>query len=154
MIWEWHVIYSKNMLHHLGFGLDFQHFENALENFPGDYSEPDGCILLVRVNGEPAGCVALRKFDDGICEMKRMYVRPNYRGQGMGRTLAKKIIEQAKAKGYSKMRLDTASTMEEAVKLYGSMGFKEIEPYRYNPLKNAKYFELDLDEKCNYSGHC
>lgn len=131
----------------LGLDLAFQNFEAELKNLPGAYSAPDGCILLVKINGDFAGCVALRRFDNDACEMKRMYVKPKFQGNGIGKLLAETIVEKAKEKGYGKMRLDTVSSMEKAIKLYQTLGFKEIAPYRYNPSQDAKYFELNLEEQ-------
>lgn len=128
----------------LGFDLDFQDYAKELASLPGDYWAPGGYLLLALWNGEAAGCVALRKIENGICEMKRMYVRPQYRGKGIGRAMAGRIMALARQAGYKRMRLDTIDTMVEAIALYRSLGFKEIEPYRYNPIKGAKYMETDL----------
>lgn len=129
----------------LGVDLSFQDFEEELRSLPGEYSPPKGCILLALVDSAVAGCVALRPFSEGICEMKRLYVRPKYRGIGLGRYLIKEIIWKAKERGYKKMRLDTLPTMNEAVTLYKSFGFVTTPPYRYNPLKGALFLELRLD---------
>lgn len=115
----------------LDFDLSFQNFDDELKNLPGDYRAPDGCILLAFVAGDPAGCVALRSLDSDVCEMKRLYIKPQFRGKGIGRALVQKIIELASAKNYKKMRLDTISSMEAAIKLYQMMGFKKISPYRH-----------------------
>lgn len=128
----------------LGFDLDFQDFERELESLPGDYAPPGGCALLAEHDGEAAGCVGLRPFSGDVCEMKRLYVRPGYRGQGVGRLLAEEILMRAKAMGYGRMRLDTIDTMTEANALYRSLGFVEIPPYRHNPIDGAIYFELEL----------
>jgi ribosomal protein S18 acetylase RimI-like enzyme len=128
----------------LGFNLDFQDFDRELASLPGDYQPPDGCLLLALWDGEVAGCAALRKIEDGICEMKRMYVKPQYRGHGIGRAMAMRLLEIARRAGYERMRLDTIDTMVEAIALYKSLGFKEIKPYRHNPIKGAKYMELSL----------
>lgn len=128
----------------LGFNLDFQDYKKELAKLPGEYAAPDGRILLVFYKDKVAGCVALRKHEQGICEMKRMYVRPQYRRKGIGRAMAQKIIEEARAHGYERMRLDTINTMKEAIALYRSLGFKETEPYRHNPIKGASYMELSL----------
>lgn len=128
----------------LGLDLDFQDFQEELKGLPGEYSPPEGAILLAKDNDKTVGCVALRKIDDKICEMKRLYVTPEYRGQGLGRKLALSIIEKAREKGYKKMKLDTLTTLNEANDLYRSLGFEECEPYRYNPLEDALYMELEL----------
>lgn len=130
----------------MGFSLDFQHFDKKLNSLPGDYDPPEGCLLLAYVGNQAVGGVGLRKISDGICEMKRMYVRKKYRGKGIGRKLANKINKEARRIGYERMRLDTISTMVEAIHLYKSMGFKEIEPYYYNPIEGTKYMELKLRE--------
>jgi len=128
----------------LGVDLCFQDFEHELKELPGEYSEPNGCILLAFVNSELAGCVALRPFSPGVCEMKRMYVRPTFRGKGIGLALAQDVIREARNRGYRKMRLDSLPTMKEALALYRSLGFREIDAYRPNPIEGAIYMELTL----------
>ncbi|MBN2016828.1 MAG: GNAT family N-acetyltransferase [Candidatus Cloacimonetes bacterium] len=128
----------------LGFPLDFQNFDKELENLPGEYTPPEGCIFLCKVIEDIAGCIALRKLEPGICELKRMYVRKGYRGKGMGKQLADKIIERAKEIGYRIMRLDTLRSMTTPIKIYEELGFREIKAYRYNPFKNAVYMEKEL----------
>ena len=128
----------------LGFDLSFQNFNEELANLPGEYALPTGCLLLAMYKNEVAGCVALRRIDKTICEMKRLYVRPQFRRQGIGRTLAEAVIERAKRAGYKQMRLDTAPTMNAARNLYESLGFEEIDAYRYNPLKGSVFMELIL----------
>lgn len=128
----------------LDFDLCFQDFEAELDGLPGDYAPPDGALLLAEVDGEPAGCVALRPIEDGICEMKRLYVRPAFRHEGLGRTLARAILEKAQALGYDRMRLDTVRSMTTARHLYASLGFEESEPYYHNPLPDVVYMQRDL----------
>jgi len=126
----------------LGFDLGFQNFEEEMATFPNVYSPPRGSLLLAVHNDEIAGCVALREQKDDICEMKRLYVRPRYRGLKVGRKLAQAIIATGRDAGYSAMRLDTVSSMTEAVELYQSLKFTTIDPYCYNPLEGASYMQL------------
>jgi putative acetyltransferase len=122
----------------LGFDLSFQDFERELAELPGGYVS----ILLAVEGDEAAGCVALHDLGDGICEMKRLYVRPAFRGTGLGRALAQAIIDAARERGYERMRLDTVPSMAAAQALYGSLGFRDIAPYRYNPRPGARFLEL------------
>jgi putative acetyltransferase len=128
----------------IGVDLCFQGFEKELAGLPGDYAPPSGRLYLMYVDGDLAGCAALRKFADAVCEMKRLYVRPLHRGRGIGREMVLKLLEDARAIGYSKMRLDTLPSMQRAQELYRAMGFKTIGPYRVNPVPGALFFELDL----------
>jgi len=128
----------------LGFDLSFQNFEKELDELPGDYSPPNGRLLLGFHDSDPGGCVALRRISEEICEMKRLFVRPQCRGLGLGKALATKVIGDAREIGYRKMRLDTVPAMQTAIALYVSLGFREIEPYRYNPVEGTKFMELDL----------
>jgi ribosomal protein S18 acetylase RimI-like enzyme len=124
--------------------LSFQDFERELAELPGDYAPPGGRILLALDGDEPVGCVALRAFEPGVCELKRLYVRPVAQGSGLGRRLAEAIVEAGRAAGYDRMRLDTLPSMTAARGLYRSLGFEEIEAYRPNPVHGTTYFELRL----------
>ena len=131
----------------LDFGLCFQNYDQELLHLPGDYASPGGCLLLAWREKEPAGCVALRRFSGSTCEMKRLFVRPRFRGCGYGRRLAEEAIRHAREIGYRRMVLDTIGSMQAAIGLYVSLGFTEILPYRYNPLPRARFFGLDLECK-------
>ena len=128
----------------LGFDLCFQNFEEELASLPGDYAPPPGRLYLAVDDGRIAGCVALCKFGPGVCEMKRLYVRSEFRGQGLGRLLATRIIDDARRIGYERMCLDTLPSMGAAIHLYESFGFVEVEPYRVNPIEGARFMELVL----------
>jgi putative acetyltransferase len=129
----------------LGFSLCFQNFDSELAGLPGDYAPPDGRLLLAEHESQLAGCVALHRLEDGICEMKRLYLRPQFRGKGIGRSLADCIIREARQIGYRRMRLDTVEpVMKDAVAMYRQIGFREISPYRTNPIAGALYMELQL----------
>lgn len=129
----------------LGFSLCFQAFDKELAELPGVYARPDGRLLLGTVDGDPAGCAGLRNLRQRIGEMKRLYVRPQFRGLGLGRRLAEQIISEARTIGYQKLRLDTvAGKMDVAIQLYRQLGFVEIVSYRENPVVGALYLELAL----------
>ena len=124
--------------------LDFQDFETELNTLPGKYQPPDGALILALVEGKEAGCIALRKISKDICEMKRLYIREEYRGLGLGKKLVGMIIDEAVNKNYQYMRLDTLPTMKSAQSLYLSFGFYDIEPYVYNPIQGTRFMELKL----------
>ena len=126
----------------LPFDLSFQNFQDELATLPGRYAPSTGRLLLAKCAGKPAGCVALRQIGDGICEMKRLFVRPAFRGRGIGKALARAIVEEGRRIGYKHMRLDTA--MEPAKSLYKSLGFREIPPYQQVPVEGVVFMELEL----------
>jgi putative acetyltransferase len=133
----------------LGFSLCFQSFDQELAALPGDYAPPNGRLILAGwVEGDQeklAGCIAVHGLEDGVCEMKRLYVRPEFRGKGIGQALAGAVVEEAREIGYRRMRLDSIpSVMAAAVAMYRSMGFREIPAYRVNPIAGAIYMELEL----------
>jgi putative acetyltransferase len=129
----------------LGFSLCFQNFDKELAELPGDYAPPDGRLLLAQYEGKVAGCVALHGLGENICEMKRLYLRPEFRGKRLGGALAECVITEARTMGYHRMRLDTVEPlMGDAVAMYRKMRFKEIPPYRPNPIAGAIYMELEL----------
>jgi GNAT superfamily N-acetyltransferase len=128
----------------LDFDLDFQDFQAEISRLPGDYAPPEGCLLLAAAHPEPIGCIALRQWRRDICEMKRLYVRENFRGHGIGRLLVQALVDKAARIGYRRMRLDTVPAMHAARALYRSLGFKHIPAYRFNPIEGAEYMELEL----------
>ena len=124
--------------------LCFQDFEKELQTLHQVYFPPSGCIILAKEDGHVLGCIALKPIAEGICEMKRLYVRPEARGSSLGKKLVNELIEFAKKAGYKTMKLDTITSLKEAISLYRSKGFVETEPYVYNPLSEVLYFELTL----------
>src|SRR5712692_3442134 len=129
----------------LDFSLCFQSFDRELRELPGPYAPPDGRLILCQFDGAPAGCIALKKLEPDVCEMKRLYVRPEFRGHQLGLKLTTHLIDEGRRASYTRMRLDTIrETMQKAIELYQSVGFKEIPPYYDNPLPQALYMELDL----------
>lgn len=124
--------------------LGFQNFEREVCNLTSEYGPPDGAFLLAEHDCAVVGCVALRKFSEGVCEMKRLYVVPASRGHGVGRALAEGIVAQGRRLGYKRMLLDTLEFMKEARSLYASLGFQSTAPYRFNPIPGSSFFELKL----------
>jgi len=129
----------------LGFDLSFQDFEREVTSLPGDYAPPRGALLLATDGAIPEGCVALRPWGDAdICEMKRLYVRPSMRKRGVGALLVRRVLDEACQRGYRRMRLDTVPGMDRAIALYRAAGFRDIAPYRPNPVAGALFMELEL----------
>lgn len=132
----------------LNVSLCFQGFDQELAGLPGAYAPPSGRLYLATIADAVAGCIALRAMDeDEVCEMKRLFVREEFRGMGIGRQLAERVVADARAAGYRRMRLDTLRRMEEARSLYRSLGFVEIAPYYHNPIEETAYMELMLSDQ-------
>jgi GNAT superfamily N-acetyltransferase len=128
----------------LPFSLCFQGFDAELHELPGAYGPPRGVLLLAQVDGAPAGCVALRPESGDAAELKRLYVRDAFRGQGLGRALTEAAIDAARELGYARLRLDTTPSMRAAIAMYQSMGFRDIAPYGKSPIEGARFLELQL----------
>jgi ribosomal protein S18 acetylase RimI-like enzyme len=128
----------------LDFDLGFQDFETELKSLPGSYASPRGRILLAYLKDQPAGCVAMRPLSERIVEMKRLYIKPDFRGLKLGKYLVNSLIEEAKSEGYEKMRLDTVETMKAAISLYETYGFYQIGSYTHNPIPGCSYWEKIL----------
>ena len=124
--------------------LDIQHYDDEIKHLEGKYGLPDGRLYLAYCDGEPVGCIGLRKIDEQNCEMKRLYVRPQFRGKHIGARLVEKIIEDAKEIGYAHLLLDTLPFLERAIRMYKKYGFYEIESYNDSPMSTAVYMKLDL----------
>jgi ribosomal protein S18 acetylase RimI-like enzyme len=124
--------------------LGFQGFAHEVAELPGSYSPPSGRLLLARVDGRVCGCVALQPISSEVCEMKRLYVRPACRGSGLGRLMAGRLLDEARAIGYRKICLDTLPSMTRAAAMYEALGFEEIPPYRHNPVPGTRFMALSL----------
>jgi putative acetyltransferase len=143
-LWETSRTLVREYAASLNVSLDFQNFDKELRHFETEYARPGGAFLLARKEGEFVGCGAFRRFSATDCEMKRLYVRPEGRGLGLGRQLALALIREANALGYKRMLLDTLPTMHSAQALYNSLGFVPTEPYRFNPIAGSAFLKLDL----------
>ncbi len=142
---------AKNLMREyaatIGVDLTFQDFENECNNVAIRYAKPDGAFVIAHHNDHPIGCFGIQKIDSRTCELKRMYLRREVRGQGLGEKLLTTAIQTAAALNYQFMRLDTLPSMTSAIRLYQKLGFKEIEPYRFNPIEGSKFMEIDLTQK-------
>lgn len=128
----------------IGVDLTFQDFENECDNVSMRYAKPDGAFVIANHNDHPIGCFGIQKIDSRTCELKRMYLRKEVRGHGLDEKLLTVAIETAAGLNYQFMRLDTLPSMTSAIRLYQRLGFKEIEPYRFNPIEGSKFMEIDL----------
>lgn len=143
-LWETARLLVREYAASLNVNLDFQNFEEELLHFEIEYAPPTGAFLLARQDDEFLACGAMRHFSDSNCEMKRLYVRPAGRNQGLGRQIARALIAEAKSLGYKRMLLDTLPTMQSAQSLYKSLGFEPTAPYRFNPIEGSAFLKLDL----------
>ena len=143
----WHKDRHREDMRLIDAYFDAEAFEQELASLPGKYAPPHGQLLLATVDDSPAGCVALREIDSASCEMKRMFVRPAYRGNGFGKKLTLAILDEALDMGYERVRLDTAPTMHEAIRLYEAIGFRRIEPYRHYPVADVIFMEVVLHSR-------
>lgn len=134
----------REYAHDLGIDLCFQGFEAELASLPGEYTPPQGRLILAWNDGRAVGCVALRPVDRGTCEMKRLYVQPGVRGRQLGRRLAEHVCREAREAGYRRICLDTLPSMTSAIRLYTSLGFRPTEPYVFNPIEGVLFLGLDL----------
>ena len=128
----------------LGVSLEFQGFAEELRTLPAPYAAPGGVLFVAYSEGELAGCVGVRRLADETCELKRLFVRPFYRSQGVGRALTERAISWARDAGYQTMRLDTMPSMQAARRLYAELGFREVPAYRHNPVPGTSFLELSL----------
>ena len=136
--------YAEEYADSIGATLCFQGFEAELAGLPGRYAPPTGCLILAMEEDLAAGCVAMRDLGDGACEMKRLYVAPEYRGRGLGRALVEEILHRAESTGYLRMMLDTVPDMPEAIALYRTLGFVETAPYWPCPVEHTVYMAKEL----------
>jgi len=136
--------YAAHIGASMGVDLAFQNFSAELRELPDMYGAPSGCLMLAGRDDEWVGCCALRPIDEGVCEMKRLYIRPSVRGANLGRRLAESVVLKARVLGYRRMVLDTLEDMTAAKALYRSLGFREIKPYYLNPMAGVSYLELNL----------
>ena len=136
----------KEYVDFLGIDLQFQSFEKELENLPDKYALEDGRLYIAYVDGEVAGCIGLRRFDDTRCELKRLFIREAYRKHGLGLRLSQQVIDDARQIGYQQILLDTLASMTPAMNLYQKLGFRQVSAYYHNPISDAVYFCLDLNQ--------
>ncbi|CAL1519202.1 GNAT family N-acetyltransferase [Chitinophaga sp. MM2321] len=131
----------------LNVDLSFQQFEEEMSNLPGPYAAPTGALFLAKVDGQVAGCVAVRSFDNSTAEMKRLFVKDTFKGRGVGKALASEAIRESKKMGYKRILLDTLAHMRPAIELYTSLGFQPIAAYYDNPISSAVYLSLNIEDQ-------